>query len=53
MILPTTQQFMAERMKANIRSHKLDHTPMHTAPDLVVDIILEAAQSISSPRDME
>lgn len=44
MINPATQRFMAERMGANIRSHKVDHTPMHTAPDLVVDIILEAAQ---------
>jgi hypothetical protein len=47
MILPDTQRFMAERMGANIRSHKVDHTPMHTAPELVVDIILEAAQSTS------
>jgi len=48
MIHPTTQQFMAERMKANIRSHRVDHTPMHTAPDLVVNVILEAAQSSSA-----
>lgn len=48
MIHPATQQFMAERMKANIRSHQVDHTPMHTAPGLVVDIILEAAQSAST-----
>jgi pimeloyl-ACP methyl ester carboxylesterase len=48
MINPATQQFMAERMGANIRSHKVDHTPMHTAPDLVVDVILEAAQSTSA-----
>jgi pimeloyl-ACP methyl ester carboxylesterase len=48
MINPATQQFMAERMRANIRSHNVDHTPMHTAPDLVVDIILEAAQSASA-----
>jgi pimeloyl-ACP methyl ester carboxylesterase len=47
MILPVTQRFMAERMKAKIRSHEVDHTPMHTAPDLVVNIILEAAQSNS------
>lgn len=47
MINPATQQFMAERMGASIRSHKVDHTPMHTAPDLVVDIILEAAQATS------
>jgi pimeloyl-ACP methyl ester carboxylesterase len=48
MINPATQQFMAERMGASIRSYKVDHTPMHTAPDLVVDIILEAAQSTSA-----
>ena len=48
MISPATQQFMAERMGANIRSHKVDHTPMHTAPDLVVNIIFEAAQSTSA-----
>jgi pimeloyl-ACP methyl ester carboxylesterase len=48
MIHPATQQFMAERMKANIRPHRVDHTPMHTAPGLVVDIILEAAQSTST-----
>ena len=48
MINPATQRFMAERMGANIRSHKVDHTPMHTASDLVVDIILEAAQSTSA-----
>ena len=48
MINPATQQFMAERMGANIRTHKVDHTPMHTAPDLVVDIILEAARSASA-----
>ena len=49
MINPETQRFMADRMGATIRSYKVDHTPMHTAPDLVVDIILEAAQS-TSPR---
>jgi pimeloyl-ACP methyl ester carboxylesterase len=45
MILPATQRFMAERMKANIRSHRVDHTPMHTAPDKVAGIILEAAEA--------
>ena len=44
MIDPETQRFMAGRMGADIRSHKVDHTPMYTAPELVVDIILEAAQ---------
>jgi pimeloyl-ACP methyl ester carboxylesterase len=44
MIHPETQRFMANRMGANVRSHKLDHTPMHTAPELVVDVIMEAAR---------
>jgi pimeloyl-ACP methyl ester carboxylesterase len=43
MIRPETQRFMADRMKANIRSHQVDHSPMLTAPDLVVEVILEAA----------
>lgn len=45
MIPLATQRFMAERMGAKIRSYKVDHTPMHTAPNLVVDIIVEAAQA--------
>jgi pimeloyl-ACP methyl ester carboxylesterase len=43
MIIPETQRFMASRMDATIRSHRVDHTPMYTAPELVVDVILEAA----------
>lgn len=45
MINPKTQQFMAERMKATVRSFPVDHTPLLTAPDTVVDVILEAAQA--------
>ncbi len=44
MINPETQRFMAGRMTANIRAHQVDHTPMYTAPDLVVDVIREAAR---------
>lgn len=44
MIAPETQHFMAERMKATVRSRKVDHTPLITAPDTVLDIILEAAE---------
>jgi pimeloyl-ACP methyl ester carboxylesterase len=44
MIDPETQRFMAGRMGATIRSHRVDHTPMYTAPKLVVDVILEAAR---------
>jgi pimeloyl-ACP methyl ester carboxylesterase len=45
MINPKTQHFMAERMKATIRSFAVDHAPLLTAPDKVVEIILEAARA--------
>ena len=44
MISAENQRFMAERMGATIRSHNVDHTPMHTAPDLVVDVIQTAVR---------
>jgi hypothetical protein len=45
-ILRETQQFMAERMKAPVRSHPVDHAPMVTAPSAVVDIICEAIAAV-------
>jgi pimeloyl-ACP methyl ester carboxylesterase len=45
MINPKTQHFMAERMKATVRSFAVDHTPLLTAPDVVVKIIFEAARA--------
>jgi len=42
MILPETQRFMAERMKARLKSHPVDHAPLVTAPGVVVDIIVDA-----------
>lgn len=42
MILPQTQRFMAQRMQARVRAHEVDHTPIVTAPTVVVDIIHEA-----------
>jgi pimeloyl-ACP methyl ester carboxylesterase len=45
MISPKTQRFMAERMNATVRSFPVDHAPLLTAPDKVVDVILEAAQA--------
>jgi pimeloyl-ACP methyl ester carboxylesterase len=45
MINPKTQQFMAQRMGAKIRASRVDHSPMYTATDLVVDVILEAARA--------
>lgn len=44
MIAPETQRFMAERMGAKIRAHHVDHSPMYSAPSVVVDVILEAAE---------
>ena len=43
MINPKTQRFMAGRMGARIRSGRVDHSPMYSAPNLVIDVILEAA----------
>lgn len=48
MINPTTQRFMAERMKATVKSYAVDHTPLLTASDKVVDIVLEAANATIS-----
>jgi len=44
MINPKTQQFMARRMGATVRASHVDHSPMYTAPDLVIDVIVEAAR---------
>jgi pimeloyl-ACP methyl ester carboxylesterase len=48
MINPKTQHFMAERMGATTRSFAVDHTPLLSAPDKVVDIIMEAKQAVIS-----
>ncbi len=48
MINPKTQRFMAERMKAKVRSFAVDHTPLLTSPGKVVDTILEAAKATLS-----
>ena len=50
MINPKTQEFMARRMGATVRASRVDHSPMYTAPDLVVDVILEAARESLSNR---
>jgi pimeloyl-ACP methyl ester carboxylesterase len=46
MIPKETQAFMAERMKANVVSHPVDHTPSVTAPKIVVDVIVSAASTV-------
>jgi pimeloyl-ACP methyl ester carboxylesterase len=48
MINPKTQHFMADRMRAKIYSRPVDHSPMYTEPNLVIDIILEAAHETLS-----
>jgi pimeloyl-ACP methyl ester carboxylesterase len=48
MINPQTQHFMAKRMGATTRSLGVDHTPLLSAPEKVVDIILEAEQAVST-----
>jgi pimeloyl-ACP methyl ester carboxylesterase len=48
MINPKTQRFMAELMGAKTKIHSVDHTPLLTAPEVVIDIILEAARETLS-----
>jgi pimeloyl-ACP methyl ester carboxylesterase len=48
MIPPKTQRFMADRMGATIRAHRVDHTPMYSDPQVVIDVVLEAARQTLS-----
>ena len=45
MINPATQHFMAARIGARVRAEKVDHTPMATAPQPVIEIILDAVRA--------
>ena len=47
MIISDSQRYMAERMKAKIKAHAVDHTPSITAPTVVVDIIRDAIRAVS------
>jgi pimeloyl-ACP methyl ester carboxylesterase len=47
MIVPATQRLMAERMKAKLSRHPVDHTPSVTAPAAVVDIIRDTVHSVA------
>jgi len=47
MILAETQRFMAERMDAEISAHPVDHTPIVTAPDPCVSLILKAVKALA------
>jgi pimeloyl-ACP methyl ester carboxylesterase len=48
MINPATQVFMAARMGARMRSQKVDHTPLVTAPESVIGMILDAVASLET-----
>ena len=48
MIPAETQRFMADRMKAKVREQTVDHTPIVTAPHVVVEIIREAIRSVAA-----
>ena len=50
MIPAETQRFMAERMKARVRTAPVDHMPMLTEPSVVVEIVLEAVREVESGR---
>jgi len=42
MIVPENQRFMAERMRARVRAHRVDHSPSVTGPAAVLDMLREA-----------
>ena len=48
MINPEMQDFMAQRIKATLRRLDVDHTPIATAPDRVVELLLEVGQSVAA-----
>ena len=48
MILPETQRFMAERMRARVREAQVDHTPIVTAPAVVTGLIGEAVEAVGA-----
>jgi len=48
MINPKTQRFMADRMGAKVHAFNVDHSPMYTEPNLVIDVVLEAVRETFS-----
>ena len=48
MIVPDTQRYMAERMKAKIAVHAVDHTPSVTAPGVVAGAIRDAIRFVAN-----
>jgi pimeloyl-ACP methyl ester carboxylesterase len=48
MINPKTQHFMANRMRARTHTFAVDHAPLLTAPEKVLQVIIGAAQETLS-----
>ena len=46
MIIEGNQRFMAERMRARVRAHAVDHAPIVTAPAIVLDVLREAIATV-------
>jgi len=46
MISPKNQRFMAQRIRARVYSLDVDHTPLLSAPELVAQVIAEAADAV-------
>lgn len=45
MIAAETQRFMATRMDATLRTAPVDHAPLVSAPEIVVEILIEAVRA--------
>lgn len=50
MISPDTQHFMAERMRAQARSQPVDHAPLVSRPQAVVEVLAEALHRAAAPQ---
>jgi pimeloyl-ACP methyl ester carboxylesterase len=48
MIVGDNHRFMAEQMRARVRSHPVDHTPLVTAPTIVLDVLREALAAVTA-----
>jgi pimeloyl-ACP methyl ester carboxylesterase len=46
MIAQDNQRFMAGRMRARVRTHQVDHTPIVTAPAVVLDVLREGIAAV-------
>jgi pimeloyl-ACP methyl ester carboxylesterase len=53
MISPATQHFMAERIGARVHSRDTDHSPLASAPESVVSVIVEASDAVVTRAEIE